>query len=110
MKVIPAFRDVTQPAEPWTADICDLIRDRWMAGIPRQFRKRKEPEYAGLEQMFAKAKAARDEVAPEIISMHRRGVSMTAIGRTVGKSCNTVRRILRENGIDPNAPAAEDAA
>lgn len=75
----------------------DMIAD-WKSNIPPHLRKKDGPGWNSASAVAKKAKAERDEDAPEVIAMYRKGLSCAVIGATVGLAANTVKKILQENG------------
>lgn len=73
----------------------------WRDSIPPSMRRKSDRWATGASRATEAAKAKRDEIAAEIIAMHRRGVGIQKIALTMGRAANTITRILRENGIDP---------
>ncbi|WP_103171581.1 hypothetical protein [Paracoccus sp. SY] len=108
MGIIPVFRDITQPPEPWTAEICDIVRDQWQAGIPKPLRVRpadlvpSDNLTRGTTTLLERAAARRAELAAIIMPLHRAGQIIPKLAEAAQCSPTTVARILAEHGVKPN--------
>lgn len=105
MNVIPAFRNITEAPEPWTDDICDLIRDRWQASIPRRLsasvarwatREEVKAGAKGAATTAARLKQRREAMVPIVLDMVSQGRNQKAIAEELRISRMTVRAIVRE--------------
>ena len=120
MTIIPVFRDINQPPEPWTADICDLVREKWFIGIPRNLRvgaantgkpkRRKgcvvDPSANGslggavrAEQMAKE----RDRLSRELRPLLESGVPLYRAAMILGIGWTRAKKVAVDNGFEQPA-------
>lgn len=103
MQIIPAFRDIKQPPEPWNEQTCDLIRAKWAASIPRELcnlklraeRRASAPRRPHINET---SKQRRDRVKGRVMEMLNAGASLREIAREVGLGQTTLRDVINQNG------------
>lgn len=126
MTIIPVFRDINQPPEPWTADICDLVREKWFIGIPRNLRVgaantgKPKRQGAGSSPIFngtlggavraEKTAKERAELAVKLRPLLEQGIPLYRAAQQLGMTWARAKKIAVENGMEPPADLASRSA
>ena len=126
MTIIPVFRDIKQPPEPWTAEISDIVREKWFVGIPRHLRKpRREFDAEALKRghmtsvqngiatgaiRAAKTKAERAALAGDLRKLLDQGIPLYRAAQSLGMGWMRAKRIAVEHGFEPAADQKSRAA